>query len=175
MTEPRPRYLLNFADETALKSALDRLPSDKLEIVDAFLPFGDEEIAERIGAGRNRLNLVTLVGGLCGAGFIFALQAYSFLVAYPFDSGGRPSLSWPAFLIPTFEIGVLAAVLAAAIAMFRANGLPRYHHPLFEVPRFERTTQDELALLVRSLDGSYPGGRDALLSFGATSVSEVWE
>lgn len=175
MSEPRPRYLLSFADEAALKSALDRLPADKLEVLDAYLPFGDDEIAERIGAGRNRLNLVALVGGFGGAGFIFALQAYSFLLAYPFDSGGRPNLSWPAFLIPTFEIGVLAAVLATAVAMIRANGLPRYHHPLFDVPRFERITQDELALLVRSLEGPYPGGRDALLSFGATSVSEVWE
>ena len=175
MTEPAPRYLLTFANEAELTAALDRLADAGVSVLDLYMPYGNGELAERLGLGGNRLGRVALIGGLAGAAGIFLLQCYAFLVAYPFDSGGRSGFAWPAFLIPTFEVGVLCAVIATAIAMLRANGLPRLHHPLFELPGFERVTQDEIALLVQCPDGPHPGWRDALLGFGAHAVREVWE
>ena len=81
------------------------------------------------------------------AAFAFGLQWYSAVIAYPINSGGRPLNSWQVFWLVPFEVGVFAAALCGVIALFWSCGLPRLHHPLFEIPGFERATQDRFFLL----------------------------
>ena len=77
----------------------------------------------------------------------FGLQWYSAVIDYPLNSGGRPLNSWQVFLLVPFEVGVFAAALCGVVALLWSCGLPRLHHPLFEVPGFERATQDRFFLL----------------------------
>jgi Protein of unknown function (DUF3341) len=96
-------------------------------------------------------------------------------VSYPVNIGGRPYHSAPAFIVVTFEMTILCAVLAAVFGMLALNGLPMPYHPVFNVPRFRFATKDRFYLIVFSSDPKYTstGTRTFLESLAPRSISEV--
>ena len=77
------------------------------------------------------------------------MQYYSMAIDYPFNVGGRPLNSWPVFVPIMFEVLVLVAAPAAFLGLMFLNGLPQPHHPVFNVPGFERASQDRFFLALR--------------------------
>lgn len=73
-----------------------------------------------------------LLGGLGGAAGGMVMAWYINVIGYPLNVGGRPEASWPAFVLPAFELAILCGALAALGVMLRQNGLPRLHHPVLE-------------------------------------------
>jgi hypothetical protein len=118
--------------------------------VEAYAPFAIEGMPEAIGFPRNRVPLVTLIGGIFGGGGAYFLQWYSAVVDYPLNIGGRPLHSWPSFIPVTFEMAILGAALAAVFGMLLMNGLPRLRHPLFDVPDFELVSRNRFFLCLRA-------------------------
>ena len=112
-------------------------------------------LAAELGLSHTRVPFVVLVAGLIGAGAGFFMQYYSMAVDYPFNVGGRPDNSWPFFVPIAFEVMVLVAGLAALLSMFFLNGLPRPHHPVFNVPRFEHASQDRFFLCIEATDPNF--------------------
>src|SRR5690606_33465710 len=98
--------------------------------VDAFTPYQVEGLEDELRAGRPWVPLAMLLAGLVGAAAGFSLQYWTNVVDYPINVGGRPLVSWPAFVPVTFELGVLFAALTGVVTMLALNGLPRPHHPL---------------------------------------------
>jgi hypothetical protein len=76
-------------------------------------------------------------------------------VNYPWNVGGRPTFSWPAFIPVTFELTILCSALTAVIGMFALNGLPRPHHPIFNTPNFDRSTLDHYFLCIEAKDPKF--------------------
>ena len=115
------------------------------------------------------------VGGLIGAAFGFFMQYYSMAVDYPFNVGGRPLNSWPVFIPITFEVMVLVAAFAAFFGMLFLNGLPRPHHPVFDVPGFERASQDRFFLCIEATDPLFDPARTAEFLLGLGPLGDVVE
>jgi len=118
---------------------------------------------------------VVLVGGILGCSCGYLLQWWIATVSYPINVGGRPYHSWPAFIVVTFEMTILFAVLSAVFGMLALNGLPMPYHPVFNVPRFAFATKDRFFLIVFQSDPKYDSvaTRTFLEGLGARSISEV--
>jgi hypothetical protein len=121
-------------------------------MMEAYTPFPVEGLAEALGFRRTRIPEVVLIGGLIGGLGGYFMQWYSAVVDYPINVGGRPMHSWPSFIPITFELAVLGGAFAAVLGMLALNGLPRPHHPVFNVPKFALASHDRFFLSIQARD-----------------------
>ncbi|HVI74484.1 MAG TPA: quinol:electron acceptor oxidoreductase subunit ActD [Anaeromyxobacteraceae bacterium] len=84
--------------------------------VRALMPAAYPDVIAAVGKPRSRLDLVTLPGALLGVGLGILLTAGTSL-AWPLVTGGKPIVSWPPFLIVTFEVAVLVGSLVNLVAV----------------------------------------------------------
>jgi hypothetical protein len=145
-------FLAEFADPESLRASVRRARIQGFRRMDAYTPFPVEGLAEELGFHHSIIPAIVLVGGIIGAVAGAALQYYSAVYDYPFDIGGRPANSWPAFVVIAFELTILIGGLFAVLGMLAINGLPKPHHPLFNELRFERATQDRFFLCIEAVD-----------------------
>jgi hypothetical protein len=167
--------LAMFDSPEALQRAAARLRAGGYVALDAFTPFPVEGLAEALGYRGSPLPWIMLAGGIAGFAGLFGLEAYSVLVNYPLDVGGRPLFSWPAFVIPAFETGILGAALCGFFGMLALNGLPKLYHPVFNAPSFTLARDDKFYLLVASTDPHYDRARLRRLfrALGAAAIEQV--
>jgi hypothetical protein len=171
MTGP---LLAEFKDPGSLRSALSAVREAGHRALDAFTPFPVEGLDEDLAPAPSRVRWAMLATGLAVGAFAYGVQWWSAVYDYPIKVGGRPLHSWPVFLLAPFEVAVFAAALAGFIAFLRACGLPRLHDRLFDVPGFERATQDRFFLLAQdALDENGLSLRHLLEHAGAVVVTEV--
>jgi hypothetical protein len=128
---------------------------------DAYVPYPIEGLAAGLGMRHSRIPSIVLIGGLVGGTVGFGMQYWSMAVDYPLNVGGRPYNSWPVYVPITFEMLVLVASFAALLGMLFLNGLPKLHHPVFNVPGFERASQDRFFLCIETIDPSFDRERTA--------------
>jgi hypothetical protein len=148
--------LAEFRDPGSIVAAARRAREAGYTRMDAYAPFPMEELSEALGyRTRGRLPRLVLIGGLAGALGGYALQYYATVMAYPFNVGGRPPHSWPAFIPITFEMSILVAALTAVLGMLALNGLPRPHHPVFNAPNFALASSDHFFLCIEATDPSF--------------------
>jgi hypothetical protein len=154
-TKPKTQLyglLAEYKSPESLIEAAGRAYAQGYRRMDAFSPFPVEGLAEAIGFHRNRLPLIVLIGGLLGGGGAFFMMWFSAVLNYPLNVGGKPLLSWPAFVPVTFELTILAASFATVFGMLGLNGLPMPHHPLFFVPDFTRASRSRFFLCIQADD-----------------------
>jgi hypothetical protein len=175
--EQAPVYglIAEFRDEQCLVEAAARATAEGYRNVDAYAPFSVPGLADALGFRKDRVALITLIGGIIGGVGIYFLQWYSAVIDYPINSGGRPLHSWPAFIPATFECTVLGAALAAFFGYLILNGLPRLHHPIFNASDFDLATRNRFFLCVESADPRFDRAatRGFLESLVPLRVSEV--
>jgi hypothetical protein len=177
MTESPTVYGLvaEFHAPDELVSAARRAREAGYTKMGAYTPFPVEELTEAMALRPTRLPLLVLLGGIAGCVGGYFMQYYAAVISDPMDVGGRPLNSWPSFVPVTFELTILAAALTAVLGMLALNGLPQPNHPLFNVPEFDRATQDRFFLCLQAADPQFDAQktRDFLLSLNPLSVSEV--
>jgi len=175
MRGPLWGVVAEFDGPTALIEAAHRAREAGYRRMDAYAPFPVEGLPAALGFARTRLPLLVLLGALTGAAGGFFMQWYAMGIWYPLNVGGPPLDSWPMFIPITFELAVLLGGLTAVIGMLALNGLPMPYHPLFNVARFSRVSQDGFFLAVEARDRRFDRAQTAsfLHGLGAKEVSEV--
>lgn len=177
MTEPGRIYglMAEFDSAERLVEAARAAHAAGYRRMDAYSPFPIEGLAAALGMHHTRLPLLVLGGGIVGAAAGYALQYYGNAISYPYNVGGRPLHSWPAFIPVTFELTVLFAALTAVLGMLVLNGLPRPFHPVFNAPRFALASRDRFFLCVEARDAVFESERTRrfLESTSAKDVVEV--
>jgi hypothetical protein len=168
--------LAEFDTPSDLVRAAQSAYHDGWRRMDCYTPYPVEEAAEAIGFHKNRVSLITLIGGLMGLCAMFSLETWISTLAYPLNIAGRPTYSWPAFVIPAYEWTILFAGFSAALGMFAMNGLPSLYHPLFNAPNFRNgATDDKFFLCLEATDPKFEiaEAKAYLAGFAPTSVVEV--
>ena len=144
--------------------------------MECYTPYPVEEAAVALRFHKNRVPLLTLLGGLMGVTTAFLMETWIAVWSYPLNIGGRPLFSWPAFIIPAYEWTILFAGLSAAFGMVALNGLPQLYHPLFNAPNFRQgATTDKFFLCLEATDPRFSimETRALLEQFSPASVVEV--
>jgi hypothetical protein len=147
--------MAEFDSAQAVVDAARLVMAEGFTRVEAYTPVPIEELNDIIHRKRTRLSRLVLVGGLTGMASGFALQYWTSVIDYPLNIGGRPLASWPAFVVPSYELTILFAALTATIAMIVANGLPQPYHPVFNVTRFSLASSDKFFLVVEADDPKF--------------------
>jgi Protein of unknown function (DUF3341) len=140
--------LAEFGDSEMLLEAIRRGRDAGFKRIDAHTPFRVDGMEAALGATAGWIRTAMLVAGLAVAAIAFVLQWYSAVIDYPINVGGRPLNSWQAFVIPSFEIGILFAGVGGVLALLYLAGLPRPHSLIFSAKGFERASQDRFFLAV---------------------------
>ena len=168
--------LAEFDTPSELVAAAKQVYADGWRRLDCYTPYPVEEAAEAINFHRNKVPLLTLIGGLMGLTAMFLLEVWVSTIAYPLNIAGRPIYSWPAFIVPAYEWTILFAGLSAAFGMLALNGLPETYHPLFNAPNFRNgATTDKFFLCLEALDPKFDlnDTRKYLEALQPASVVEV--
>jgi hypothetical protein len=167
--------MAEFETPTELVNACKAAYAEGYREMDAYSPFPIEEASEAIGFHKSAVPLVVLLGGILGGTSGFALQYWINVIAYPLNIGGKPYDSWPAFIVPTFEMTILFAGLCGMFGMFALNGLPQPYHPVFNVDKFSAVTRDKFFLCVEATDPKFDlvGTQQFMQSLKPLSISEV--
>ncbi len=143
--------------------------------IDAYTPFLVEGLSESIGFHKNRIPLLVLIGGIFGGGGGLLFQYWVAAIANPFNVGGKPLASWPAFIPVTFELTILVAGIFAVFGMLALNGLPMPYHPVFHVPNFALASRNKFFLLIETRDPLFDIAktREFLISLHPSQVTDV--
>jgi hypothetical protein len=175
LSPPIYGILAEFDSSTDLVYATKAAYAAGYRKMDAYSPFPIEEASEALGFHKSRVPLIVLLGGLLGGLSGFGLQYWINVISYPLNIGGKPYDSWPAFIVPTFEMTILFAGLAGVFGMFALNGLPMPYHPLFNVDRFSAVTRDKFFLCVEAADPKFDlvDTQRFMASLKPLSISEV--
>lgn len=176
-TAPVYGLIAEFTEPEPLTHAVRKAHQAGYRAMDAYSPFPVEGLAEEMGVRKTGIPPLVFLGGLAGAGGGFALQYFASVVHYPYDIGGKPFFSWPAFIPITFELMVLLAAFACFFGLLGLCGLPRPHHPIFNAKNFERASSDRFFLCIESSDRQFDPDRTRafLESLGPVQVTEVME
>jgi hypothetical protein len=169
--------MAEFEEHEQLLAAARRAYAEGYRRMDAYSPFPIEGLAEALGHENSAIPLFTLTGGIIGGLGAYFMQWYAMAKLYPINVGGRPLNSWPNFIPVTFELTILIASVSAFLGVFILNRLPEPHHPVFNVPEFERASSDRFFLCIEADDPKFEVGetRKFLEGLKACKVTEVAE
>jgi hypothetical protein len=118
--------------------------------LDAIMPYPVHGFEHALGIRKSWVPAAAKTMLIAGATLGFAFQAWTSSVDWPINVGGKPLVSWPAFIPVVFECGVLLAGLTTFFALLHTGRLFPGKYTLFgkqAVPD-ERLTNDRFALLV---------------------------
>jgi hypothetical protein len=169
--------LAEFDSPTAVVSAARKAREAGYVKFDAYTPFPIHELDEALKVPRTILPWLVFGGGLTGLLGGFAMQYWMSAVDYPLNIGGRPLASWPAFVIPSYEMTILFASITAVVGMIALNGLPMPYHPLFNAPNFTHASADRFFLCIETKDVKFDaaGTRQFLEGLHPLGVTDVAE
>lgn len=170
-------WMAEYDDENKMLDAARKVRDAGYTRTDVFAPFPVHGIDEALGIKPTKLPWFTLVAGLTGTTVAISMQIWMNAIDYPYIISGKPYISLPAFVPVMFELTVLFAAFTTVFAMLGLNGLPKFSNPVFNNPKFDRSTDDRFFLWVDSHDKYFNSDKvKALLQdTSSLSVEEVWE
>ena len=162
-----------FAAEAPLLAAARALRGQGHEELDLHSPVPLHGADEALGLKPSVVPRIALALGLVGAVTGYLMQVGMVAIDWPINVGGRPPHSPPAFVPVTFELGVLFAAFGIFLGLFKLWGMPRLHHPVFEVEAFRSASVDGLWLSAAVEPARVEAVRAELAALGARRVEIV--
>ena len=139
---------------------------------ESYTPFPIHGMEDALGLKFSIVPWATLICGLSGFMIAHLLQIWTSAIDWPINVGGKPMVSYPAFIPIFFELTVLLAGLGTAAFMFFLNGMPNFRNPVDP-----RLTDDRFGLYVpfNAKNGSESEVKDFLRSCSPESTTTVSE
>lgn len=167
--------LVQFDDVPSLVDGCEKVRDAGYKKWDAHASFPVHGLNDAMGLRATRLPYFVFVCGLLGCGLALLMQWWMNAIDFPYVISGKPIFSLPANIPIIFELTVLISAFGTFFGMFAANGLPRYHHPLFYSERFQQVTTDKFFIFVDADDPQFDAARTRALleSLNGAAIEEV--
>jgi hypothetical protein len=162
-----------FEEEASLLAAVSWARARGHDVLEVHGPWPVHGLPEALGARPSRLPRACLAFGLAGLLCAAALQVWTSAVDWPLNVGGKPLLSWPAFVPVAFELTVLFAGLGVVAAFLLGE---RRRRPAPPSALRARATDDAFVLSIGARDATFDGeelARTFRRRLGAASAEEV--
>jgi hypothetical protein len=168
-----------YSSAAALYEAAKRVRDAGFKRWDVYSPFPIHGMDDAMGLGKSWLSAAVLGGGITGFITAMTLEFGPSWFIYPLVVHGKP-VDWrtvPAFFPIMFELTILFSAFAAFFAWQIMNGLPRWHHPLFNWERFSRATSDGFFLIIEARDPRFTEveARELLERSGGEHITIIHE
>ena len=150
---------------------------------DCHTPFPVHGLDKAMGMKKSWLSAFVFVCGVTGFFTGLGLVTITSFGIYPIIVNGKP-IDWShgvralQFFFPVmYELTILFAAFGATFGMILRNGLPRFHHPLFNWSRFAKVTDDKFFLIVEARDPLFSDTKTKALlgEVGGKHVTEVFD
>ncbi len=167
--------LARFDGSPALLHAARELRAAGYWQFECHSPFPVHGMDAAVGEKPSRVSFFAGVGAFLGLLTGITMQSWMAGVDYPHIVSGKPFFSFPAFFPVTFALAVLFSALGSVIGFLSLARL-RYHHTLFDSPRFESFSDDAFFVSVSASDPRFDvrATRELLERLGGEDV-EVLE
>ena len=142
---------ISFEAPDDMIGAVRALKERDFNQIDVYSPYHVKELDGLLPTRPFRVSRAVFLAVALGALTAYGFMYWSAVQLYPFDVAGTPHHSWPAFLPVTFEFGVLLGSVTAFLSVLVFSGLPRYHHPVFDIDGFHRVTRDRFVVVVEGV------------------------
>ncbi len=156
-----------FAYEDDFLNALRKLKESGHSDLTLMTPIPLHEAQQILGEHKSAVRVFSLVGAILGAIGGFALATFS-AVTFIQPTGGRAVITFPPFLVISYEMTILLGVLMTLLGFHIVSGLPAWR----DAPYDARTSVDRFGVLV---GGDTAGAEAIMRSSGAESVEPVEE
>lgn len=169
-------HALVLHDPEKTLRVLRRLRSEGYAIDDVHSPFPVHGMAEAMGLAPSRVSTATLAGASFGLLFAFGLQAWTSVVDWPLNIGGKSYLALPALVPVLFELSVLCAAFATVAALVGRSRLrPRGMAPPSQPGA--NVTDDRFVIVIREDDARFDpvAFRTTATLAGADELIEGWK
>lgn len=113
--------------------------------MDAYSPYPIHGMEEALGLKQSWVSTMARVGLFAGAFLGFTFQSWTSAVDWPINIGGKPFVSWPAWIPVTFETAILFAGFCNLFALLFACGL--YPRPK-TIILSKRITNDRFVVVI---------------------------
>jgi hypothetical protein len=159
-------YLAEYSTPGEVMHAAEIVRDAGYQSWDCLTPFPVHGLDRAMGMKKTILPWIVLGGGLTGTTIALLLQWYVnsphtqsaalyIFSGYPLNISGKPYWSLPPNIPVIFELTVLIASLTTFFCVWGLNRLPRFHHPVFNVARFRRVTDDKFFVLIQANDSKF--------------------
>lgn len=147
--------LAEYDSPSAVYEACKKIKKEGFKKFDSYTPFPVHGLEKAMGLGPSYLPWIVLFAGTSGAILAMGFMIWTCAYDYPLNIGGKPTFSIPAFIPITFEVTVLFSGLTAVFGMFLLNNLPKYYHPLFNIKKFAKVTDDTFFVMIEAKDAKF--------------------
>lgn len=174
---PLHGLLAEYDTPPQLLSAAKKIREAGFTKWDTYSPFAVHGIDEAMGIKMTILPWFTLGAGLTGLVTAVTLQWWTNAYDYPWIVSGKPFWSIPANVPVMFELTVLLSAITTLVGMLLLNNLPLPSHPLDQIRRFARVTDDKFFLMIEAGDPKFDDKetRELLLGTHAVAIEAVHE
>lgn len=150
-----------FGSPDAVLAAAHALRPKDLGRIEIYSPVPLPGALDAVGRTHRSIPAFMALGGaVLGFALMMGMCVYATAVSYVFDIGGRPLVSWPAFIVPSVSFAVLTSALVVFFNWTFLCRLPMLNHPAFNIPGFLRASQDRFFLTVAPQQGAETGSLD---------------
>ncbi len=137
---------------------LQRKDFGRLEIYSPVPIPGALDVLKR--SHRSVPSFMAVGGAVLGFALMMGMCIYATAVSYVLDIGGRPLISWPAFMVPSVSFAALTAALVVFFNFTFLCRLPMLNHPSFNIPGFLRASQDRFFVTISPPTAHEPSSLD---------------